>query len=128
MIDSELQEKLKRLNPSQYAGLKAKLHSYCNISKPIKVSLLFFSDNGSNRNKGKYELLIESTKFADKNGFESIWIPERHFHEFGSPYPSPSVLLSALSMVTENIKLRSGSVVVPLHHPAVIAEQWGVLD
>ena len=31
-------------------------------------------------------------------------------------------------MVTENLQLRAGSVVVPLHHPVRIAEDWAVVD
>ncbi|NEP60536.1 MAG: LLM class flavin-dependent oxidoreductase, partial [Symploca sp. SIO2G7] len=76
----------------------------------------------------KYKLLLESAKFADKNGFSALWAPERHFHSFGGLYPNPSLTCAALAMVTEQIQLRAGSVVMPLHNPARVAEEWSVVD
>ncbi len=95
---------------------------------PMKFSLFFFSDNGSNDCDGKYRLLLESAKYADRHGFHALWTPERHFHEFGGPYPNPSILAAALATVTEHIQLRAGSVVLPLHHPVRVAEEWSVID
>ncbi|GAA4279087.1 non-ribosomal peptide synthetase [Aquimarina mytili] len=89
---------------------------------------LFFFSSYNNKETNKYDLLLESTKFADKSGFSAVWTPERHFHEFGGLYPNPSVISSALSMVTNQIELRSGSVVAPLHDPIRIVEEWSVVD
>jgi natural product biosynthesis luciferase-like monooxygenase protein len=76
----------------------------------------------------KYRLLIEGAKFADEAGFDAVWTPERHFHIFGGMFPSPAVAASALAMLTENIQLRSGSVVLPLHDPVRVAEEWQLVD
>ena len=76
----------------------------------------------------KYELLLEGAKFADAHGFSAVWTPERHFHSFGGIYPQPAVLAAALATVTRNLRLRAGSVVLPLHDPLLIAEQWSVVD
>ena len=76
----------------------------------------------------KYELLLEGAKFADANGFNAVWTPERHFHAFGGPYPNPSVTGAAVAAVTQNLSVRAGSCVAPLHHPARIAEEWAVID
>ena len=67
-------------------------------------------------------------KFADEHGFHAIWLPERHFNQFGGLFPNPSVIGAALAMVTRNIQIRSGSIVAPLHHPVRIAEEWAVVD
>ena len=53
---------------------------------------------------------------------------KRHFHAFGGPYPNPSVTGAAVAAVTKNIGVRAGSCVVPLHHPARVAEEWAVID
>jgi alkanesulfonate monooxygenase SsuD/methylene tetrahydromethanopterin reductase-like flavin-dependent oxidoreductase (luciferase family) len=37
-------------------------------------------------------------------------------------------MADALAMVTKRIGLRAGSVVLPLHHPARVAEEWAVVD
>ncbi|MEE4185301.1 MAG: MupA/Atu3671 family FMN-dependent luciferase-like monooxygenase [Gammaproteobacteria bacterium] len=95
--------------------------------KAVDFSLMYFS-SADTAGDNKYRLLLEGAKFADQHGFSSIWTPERHFHEFGGLYPNPAQTATAVAMVTENLKLRAGSVVTPLHHPARIAEEWAVVD
>ncbi|MDX2236199.1 MAG: LLM class flavin-dependent oxidoreductase [Hyphomonadaceae bacterium] len=75
-----------------------------------------------------YRLLFEGAKFADANGFEAVWTPERHFHAFGAPYPNPAVTAAALSAMTRRVQLRAGSCVLPLHSPIRVAEEWSVVD
>ena len=95
-------------------------------AKKIDFSVMFF---GADKSKDqKYDLLLEAAKLADKNNFSGIWTPERHFGEFGGAFPNPSVISSALSMVTEKINIRSGSVVLPLHDPIRVAEEWSLVD
>ena len=93
----------------------------------IDFSLFFFSSY-NNAEKDKYHLLLESVKYADLEGFKAVWTPERHFHEFGGLFPNPSVISSALAMITRQIELRSGSIVSPLHDVIRIAEEWSVVD
>ncbi|KEK23218.1 MupA/Atu3671 family FMN-dependent luciferase-like monooxygenase [Bacillus gaemokensis] len=99
-----------------------------NLVKGAEFSLFFFSGDGSTTKENKYEFLLKSASFADKNGFAAVWTPERHFEEFGGLYPNPSVLSAALATVTEKIELRAGSVVLPLHHPIRFTEEWSVVD
>ena len=89
---------------------------------------MFFWGNDEAHGSGKYELMIESAKYADENGFSFVSTPERHFHAFGGPFPNPSVTGAALAMVTKNVEIRSGSCVLPLHHPVRVAEEWAVVD
>ncbi len=96
--------------------------------KGIEFSLLYFSSNEAEFTDHKYRLLLEGAKWADQNNFHAVWIPERHFHPFGGLYPEPSVLGSALAMITEKIRIRPGSVVLPLQNPVRVAEQWSVVD
>lgn len=94
----------------------------------MEFSLFYFDGDGSTARPNQYQLLIESAKFADQNGFTAVWTPERHFHAFGGLYPNPCVTSAALAMSTKTVQLRAGSVVVPLHHPMRIAEDWAVVD
>ncbi len=89
---------------------------------------LFYWGNDDGVGPKKYELLLEGAKFADQNGFNAVWTPERHFHAFGGPYPNPSVTGAAAAAVTQNMAVRAGSCVAPLHHPARITEEWAVID
>lgn len=95
--------------------------------KPMDFSL-FYWGNDDGPGPQKYQLLLDGARFADNHGFSAVWVPERHFHAFGGPYPSPSVAGAAVAAVTRNIGVRSGSVVAPLHHPVRIAEEWAMID
>jgi natural product biosynthesis luciferase-like monooxygenase protein len=94
----------------------------------LLFSLFYFSSEEAEFTDDKYRLLIEGAKFADQHDFAAVWIPERHFHSFGGIYPNPSVLGAALAMVTERVRLRAGSVVLPLQNPIRVAEEWSVVD
>lgn len=93
----------------------------------LKFGLFYFS-SGSGKNNDPYRLLLDGARFADQNDFASVWTPERHFHDFGGPYPNAAVTGAAVAAVTKNVAIRSGSVVLPLHHPARVAEEWAVVD
>jgi len=95
--------------------------------RKIDFNLFYWGNDGGVGPK-KYELLLEGAKFADAHGFNALWTPERHFHAFGGPYPNPSVTGAAAAAVTQNLEIRAGSCVAPLHHPARIAEEWAVID
>src|SRR5579885_1044481 len=97
--------------------------------KGISFGLIFFaSSEAPFSGDNKYRLVIESTKYADRHGFSGVWIPERHFTRDGWLYPNPVVLLAALARATRQIRLHAGSVVLPLHHPIRVAEDWAMLD
>lgn len=96
--------------------------------RPVDFSLFYFSSDESEGVGDKYRLLLEGAKYADQHGFAAVWTPERHFHAFGGLYPNPSVTSAAIAAITQRVKIRSGSVVLPLHHPARIAEEWAVVD
>lgn len=96
----------------------------------LEFSLFYFAseENAGHSPGSAYRLLLEGAKFADLNGFSAVWTPERHFHAFGGLFPNPSVTSAALAMITRNVKIRAGSVVLPLHDPIRVAEEWAVVD
>lgn len=94
----------------------------------MDFSLFYFSSKIDENVVSPYELLWQGAKFADENNFSAIWTPERHFDEFGAPFPSPVVTSAALAMITKNIQIRAGSVVLPLHNALRVAEEWAMLD
>jgi len=98
-------------------------------SRSPGFGLFYFADaNQGQEGEQLYRLYVEGAKFADRNGFTAVWTPERHFTKVAAAFPNPSVLSSALAMVTQNVQLRAGSVVLPLHHPLRVAEEWSVVD
>ena len=96
--------------------------------KKIDFSLFYFASDAGQDAGNRYRLLLEGAKFADQHGFDAVWMPERHFHAFGGLYPNPSVTSAAVAAITERIKIRAGSVVLPLQNPVRVAEEWSVVD
>ncbi|KMS72083.1 amino acid adenylation protein [Streptomyces viridochromogenes] len=92
------------------------------------LSLYFFGDYPDDTAHDKYGLIMEAADFADRHGFYALWFPERHFNSFGALFPNPSVLAAALAARTSRVRLNAGSVVLPLHHPVRVAEEWSVVD
>jgi len=90
--------------------------------------MLWGASGGGPGTPNPYRLMLDAARFGDDHGFEAIWLPERHFHEFGGPYPNPAVAASAVAAVTKRIQLRTGSVVLPLHNPILMAEDWAMVD
>ncbi|MFH8608241.1 MupA/Atu3671 family FMN-dependent luciferase-like monooxygenase [Streptomyces sp. NPDC018029] len=80
------------------------------------------------RHADTYDDILTVARTADRLGFHAVWTPERHFQQVGQVFPSPPVLSAALAVATERIGIRAGSVVLPLHHPLKVAEDWAVVD
>ncbi len=97
-------------------------------TKSVAFSLYYFGEYPAEFYDGKYDLLFEGARFADAHGFDAVWFPERHFHEFGGLSPNPSILAAALARETSRIHLRAGSVVLPFHNPIRMAEEWSMVD
>lgn len=96
--------------------------------KAPEFGIMFFSASEESLLTDKYKLVLESARFADQHGFSSVWVPERHFATLGGLYPNPSVLHAAVAAVTQRVALRAGSVVLPLHDPVRVAEEWSMVD
>ncbi len=97
-------------------------------SESPSFSLFYFASEAAGSGHHAYRLLLEGAKFADENGFEAVWTPERHFHAFGGLYPNPAVASAMVAGITKKVKIRAGSIVLPLHHPVRAAEDWALVD
>ncbi|MFE2560550.1 MupA/Atu3671 family FMN-dependent luciferase-like monooxygenase [Streptomyces sp. NPDC059352] len=93
----------------------------------MDFSLFYFADDGEAEGD-RYRLLMEGARFADEHGLAAVWTPERHFHRFGGLFPNPAVTAAAVAAVTSRVQVRAGSVVLPLHHPVRVAEEWAMVD
>ncbi len=97
-------------------------------SRRLEFSLFYFADSATSRPGDRYRLLMEGARFADAHDFEAVWTPERHFHSFGGLYPNPALTGAMVAAVTRRVGIRAGSVVLPLHDPLRVAEEWAVVD
>jgi len=73
--------------------------------------------------KNQMELMIESERL----GYDSVWPAEHHFSEYGY-CASPQVSLAAVAAKTSTIRLGTGVVVLPFHHPVRVAEDFAFID
>lgn len=96
---------------------------------PVSFSFLFFSDVRKDVSDAhKYEFMRDITIFADRAGFTAVYIPERHFSEFGSIYANAAIVASYLIPQTTRIRFRTAGISLPLHHPTEVVEWWAMND
>lgn len=74
-----------------------------------------------------YNELLDHAELADECGFDSFWVAEHHFHEYGA-IPSPPVWMGAASARTKRIRLGVAVSVLPFHNPLVVAEEYAMVD
>jgi len=74
-----------------------------------------------------YDSALEQMLAAEGLGYQSAWIAEHHFNDYGL-CPSPPVLAAFLAARTTTLRLGMGVSLLPLHHPVDLAEQLAVLD
>jgi luciferase family oxidoreductase group 1 len=64
---------------------------------------------------------------AERVGYDRFWVAEHHAVP-GVASGTPAVLLGAIGARTSRIRIGSGGVMLPLHQPLVVAEQFLALD
>lgn len=65
--------------------------------------------------------------YAEEIGLHSAWIGEHHFNLLGVN-PCPNILLAKLAGATTRLRLAPAVVLLPVHHPLHVAEEWATLD
>ncbi|GAW51130.1 MULTISPECIES: MsnO8 family LLM class oxidoreductase [unclassified Nocardioides] len=73
------------------------------------------------------EATVARAKHAEQAGYERYWVAEHHAVP-GIASGAPAVLLAAIGAQTSRIRIGSGGVMLPLHQPLVVAEQFLVLE
>jgi alkanesulfonate monooxygenase SsuD/methylene tetrahydromethanopterin reductase-like flavin-dependent oxidoreductase (luciferase family) len=74
-----------------------------------------------------YRDFLEEAELAEELGFDAVWASEHHF----SPdawSPSPVPFLAAVAARTQRIRIGTYVLLLPLHNPVRIAEDFAVLD
>ncbi len=89
------------------------------------------SDNRYPNNTRSAEQFIreiyDQTLWAEEIGLHSAWIGEHHFNLLGVN-ACPNILLAQLAGATKRIRLAPAVVLLPVHHPLHVAEEWATLD
>jgi alkanesulfonate monooxygenase SsuD/methylene tetrahydromethanopterin reductase-like flavin-dependent oxidoreductase (luciferase family) len=71
--------------------------------------------------------IYEQCLYADEIGLHSAWVGEHHFNLLGVN-ASPHMLLAQVAGATRRIRLAPAVVLLPVHHPLQVAEDWATLD
>ena len=71
---------------------------------------------------------LEQGVVAEACGFEYYWITEQHFLAEIGHAPASDMFLAALSQRTTTMRMGLGVVLLPLHHPFMVAERVATLD
>ena len=92
----------------------------------IGTFLLMQSPSGRSSNE-IYARAIEQAQAAEALGFRNVWLAEHHFSTYG--YVSrPLQLATYIAAKTTRVRVGTAVVVVPLHHPLLVAEEIATLD
>ncbi len=74
-----------------------------------------------------YQEVIDQARLADRLGYDTFFVAEHHFHEYGA-VPNPAVMLAHLAAQTQRIRLGSAISILTFHDPRVVAESYAMLD
>jgi alkanesulfonate monooxygenase SsuD/methylene tetrahydromethanopterin reductase-like flavin-dependent oxidoreductase (luciferase family) len=74
-----------------------------------------------------YARAVEHAQQAEDLGFGNVWLAEHHFSTYGY-MGRPVQVATYLAARTSRVRVGTAVIVVPLHHPLVIAEEIATLD
>jgi alkanesulfonate monooxygenase SsuD/methylene tetrahydromethanopterin reductase-like flavin-dependent oxidoreductase (luciferase family) len=75
-----------------------------------------------------YHEVIEEALYAEELGYEGFWVGEHHFQASQRVFPSPQMILAAISQRTKRLRLGTGVSVLPVNDPIRLAEDMAELD
>src|SRR5229473_1032739 len=89
-------------------------------------TFLLMQSPSARSSKEMYARAVEMAQAAESLGFSNIWLAEHHFSTYG--YLSrPVQLATYIAARTTRIRVGTAVIVVPLHHPLVVAEEIATL-
>lgn len=96
----------------------------------MKLSIFSVQDHypsGARTVPQLYREIIAQAELADKLGYDTFWVAEHHFHEYGV-VPNPAVMLSTLAQRTQRLKLGTAISILTFHNPLTVAESYAMVD
>jgi len=75
-----------------------------------------------------YRDAVELFVAAERLGYDSGWVIQRHFRQGREHVSAPLVVLAAIAAQTHRIRLGTGVLVLPLEDPLKVAEDAATLD
>jgi len=75
-----------------------------------------------------YDELFEQAALAETLGFETLWLAEHHFGAQAGRVSQPLLVALAAAQRTPRINVGTSLIVLPLHHPLLVAEELATLE
>jgi alkanesulfonate monooxygenase SsuD/methylene tetrahydromethanopterin reductase-like flavin-dependent oxidoreductase (luciferase family) len=76
----------------------------------------------------RYRDFLAQIELGDRLGFDTAWLGELHFSRAFSISADPLMILAAAAQRTSRIRLGTAVALLPLHHPAALAEAAATAD
>lgn len=86
-----------------------------------------FNRREDQTSKQVYHEQLEQIDWAEQLGYDSVWLTEHHFTEYGI-MPDPLVLAANIAQRTKRVKIGMAVSVLPFHNPVRLAEQAAMID
>lgn len=96
----------------------------------MKLSIFSVQDHHPSRSRTVAQLyreVIDQAVLADNLGYDTFFVAEHHFHEYGA-IPNPAIFLGALAQRTTRLRLGTAISVLTFHNPLTIAENYAMVD
>jgi alkanesulfonate monooxygenase SsuD/methylene tetrahydromethanopterin reductase-like flavin-dependent oxidoreductase (luciferase family) len=74
-----------------------------------------------------YGEVIAQAELADRIGYDTFWVAEHHFHEYGV-VPNPALMLATLAQRTKRLRLGTAISILTFHNPLTVAENYAMVD
>jgi probable F420-dependent oxidoreductase len=91
----------------------------------LTFGYLLPTQEATGENSGRIAALLELGAEAERQGFDTIWVPDSPF-QYG--LPDPLIVIAALAARTHRVTLASGVLLAALRQPALLAQQLASLD
>jgi alkanesulfonate monooxygenase SsuD/methylene tetrahydromethanopterin reductase-like flavin-dependent oxidoreductase (luciferase family) len=77
---------------------------------------------------GRFVDILDQISYAEKLGFYSVLLAERHFNHGDLLFPSPLSVGAAIAARTDRIRIGTAARILPLDHPLPVAHAAATLD
>ena len=91
----------------------------------LTFGYLLPTQEATGENSDRIAALLELGAEAERQGFDTIWLPDSPF-QYG--LPDPLIVIAALAARTHRVTLASGVLLAALRQPALLAQELASLD
>ena len=96
----------------------------------MRVSIFSVQDHHPTRERSLpqlYDEVMRQGVLADELGYDTFFVAEHHFHEYGA-VPNPAVFLAGLAARTRHLRLGTAISILTFHNPLTVAENYAMVD